>query len=58
MREVALESAARLLEAVEQQGLILLLNELVGPMQHAESAMRVVAAQLLKHFFENTGRRT
>ena len=56
MREVALESAARVLEAVEQSGLVLLLNELVGPMQDASAVRRAVAAQLLKHFFENPGR--
>ncbi|CAK9018847.1 unnamed protein product, partial [Durusdinium trenchii] len=56
MQEVAVESAARVVDAVEQTGLVMLLNELVGPMQDAESARRrVVGAQLLKHFFENTG---
>eukprot|EP00913_Durusdinium_trenchii_P012665 g11893.t1 len=78
MQEVAVESAARVVDAVEQTGLVMLLNELVGPMQErrgesragqtggkdgrwlrrgdAESARRrVVGAQLLKHFFENTG---
>lgn len=55
MREIAVESAARVVDAVEQNGLVMLLNELVGPMQDSESAMRrVVAAQLFKHFFENT----
>ena len=55
MREVAVESASRVVDAVEQNGLVLLLNELVGPMQDTDSAMRrVVAAQLFKHFFEKT----
>jgi len=55
MREIAVESAARVVDAVEQTGLVMLLNELVGPMQDLESAhRRVVAAQLFKHFFENT----
>ena len=33
MREIAVESAARVVDAVEQSGLVMLLNELVGPMQ-------------------------
>ena len=33
MREIAVESAARVVDAVEQNGLVMLLNELVGPMQ-------------------------
>ena len=33
MREISVESAARVLDAVEQSGLVMLLNELVGPMQ-------------------------
>lgn len=33
MREIAVESAARVVDAVEQTGLVMLLNELVGPMQ-------------------------
>ena len=37
MREIAEESAARLVDAVEQPGLIILLNELMGPMQAART---------------------
>ncbi|CAJ1403962.1 unnamed protein product [Effrenium voratum] len=56
MREIAEESAARLVDAVEQPGLIILLNELMGPMQDASNARRrVVAAHLLQHFFQTTG---
>lgn len=40
MQEVAVESAARVVDAVEQTGLVMLLNELVGPMQERRGESR------------------
>ncbi|OLP89565.1 Translational activator GCN1 [Symbiodinium microadriaticum] len=55
MQEIAIESATRVMDAVQQDGLTLLMTELQGPMQDKKKAShRRVAAQLLKHVFENT----
>lgn len=55
LREEAIQSACKVVDAVEQSGLNLLFNELTGPMQDkANSASRVSAARIFEHFYEST----
>jgi len=55
LREVALESAGRVMDVVEQNGLHLLFAELVGVVKDSENARRRAAgAKLLERFFDRT----
>eukprot|EP00930_Biecheleria_cincta_P034269 TRINITY_DN23698_c0_g1_i1.p1 TRINITY_DN23698_c0_g1~~TRINITY_DN23698_c0_g1_i1.p1 ORF type:complete len:2738 (+),score=614.06 TRINITY_DN23698_c0_g1_i1:451-8214(+) len=55
VREAAVASACKVADVVEQEGLTMLFNELVGPMQDkADGAKRAVAAQIFEQFFEST----
>jgi hypothetical protein len=55
MEEVALQSAGRILDRVEENGLHLLFTELVVPLQDEHDARRrAIGAKLYEHFFEHS----
>lgn len=55
LQQVCIDSAARVMERVEQVGLNLLVSELIGAVKDPNSsARRAVGARLFETFFENT----
>eukprot|EP00931_Biecheleriopsis_adriatica_P116933 TRINITY_DN9250_c0_g1_i1.p1 TRINITY_DN9250_c0_g1~~TRINITY_DN9250_c0_g1_i1.p1 ORF type:complete len:2761 (+),score=816.01 TRINITY_DN9250_c0_g1_i1:930-8285(+) len=55
VREAALTAAFRVVDAVEQDGLVALFDELTAPIQDSLNALkRVFGAKVFEHFFEDT----